>query len=159
VSRASRYAVLGIVAASYGLQLQWTQYRTWSFDASSRAIFILARAVATPSRCPVDVQSAWLYEPSQEFYASMLRDPCGVRIETIRESADPPSGDTRADVYVIPPPEHGDATLTLPPIRVIYADPATGVRVAVPDTGRWTTPGEVRATAGAKSGDEQHAGG
>ena len=113
--------VLGVVVADYALQLQWTEFRTWAFDASSRRLFRMAETMRPPGECPPILASSWLYEPSLRFYAALEKDPCAFKVER----ADPEL--STYDLYVLSP----DDVLAMPDeVRVVATDTISGASVA-----------------------------
>lgn len=121
-------ASLGLVGGAfllvYVLELNWTQFRTWSFDASSRRLFMLARTVHEGEWCPAHLAASWLYEPSLRFYATIVRDGCPLEVARGWQP-----GTWGYDVYVVAPGPDAEATASS--LDVLQVDGLTGATLAV----------------------------
>jgi hypothetical protein len=117
-------AALAIVVALYAAQLDWTHFRTWWFDASSRQLFALARTARQHDHCPGSLAASWLYEPSLRFYATILTsEECPLDVVHAWQP-----GMRGYDVYVLTPDD--DAAM-ITPLDVIHVDRLSGAAVAV----------------------------
>jgi len=116
-------AAAAIVVALYAVQLDGTHFRTWRFDASSRALSVLARTARQRDHCPGSLAASWVYEPSLRFYALLTRDDCPLYVVHAWQP------EMRGyDVYVLTPDD--DAAM-ITPLDVLHVDDRSGALVAV----------------------------
>jgi hypothetical protein len=123
--RASPIGLLGCALLSvYTLELNTSQFRTWSFDASSRRLFMLAQTAHEGGACPAHLAASWVYEPSLRFYATTVRTGCPLEVARGWQP-----GTRGYDVYVVAPGPDSDATASS--LDILQVDALTGATIAV----------------------------
>jgi len=134
-------AALATIVALYAAQLDWTHFRTWRFDTSSRQLFALARTVRQHDHCPGSLAASWLYEPSLRFYATILTsEECPIDVVHAWQP-----GMRGYDVYVLTPDDDAAMISTL---HVLHVDRFSGAAVAIEQLP------EVRVAGGRPSAPE-----
>lgn len=134
-------AALATIVALYAAQLDWTHFRTWRFDTSSRQLFALARTARQHYHCPGSLAASWPYEPSLRFYATILTsEECPLDVVHAWQP-----GTRGYDVYVLTPDD--DAAMIIP-LDVIHVDRLSGAAVAIEQLP------EVRVAGGRPSAPE-----
>jgi hypothetical protein len=121
---ASLRVVCSALLVVYVLELNWTQFRTWSFDASSRRLFTLARTAHEGERCPAYLAASWQYEPSLRFYSTTGHEGCPLEVSRGWQP-----GIWGYDVYVVAPGPDADTAASS--LDVLQVDGITGATLAV----------------------------